>query len=103
MSDIHWWWSMKMLDANAKDAMANVSRRALLRRAAAAGAGTALLLGTVSPAEAKMTQDEAGYQQMPKGDQSCSNCNLFSPPASCSLVDGTINPQGWCRYHQNKN
>ena len=79
-----------------------VSRRTLFQRVAVAGAGTALLLGTASPAVAKMTQEEAGYQQMPKGDQSCSNCSLFSPPASCSLVDGTINPQGWCRYHQNK-
>jgi len=80
----------------------NVSRRSLFQRVAVAGIGTAVILGTASPAEAKMTQQEAGYQQMPKGDQSCSNCNLFSAPASCSLVDGPINPQGWCRYHQNK-
>ena len=81
---------------------ATVSRRALFERVAVAGAGTALLLGSASPAEAKMAQADAGYQQMPKGDQSCSNCNLFVAPASCTLVDGTINPQGWCRYHQNK-
>ncbi len=49
-----------------------------------------------------MAQKDAGYQQMPKGDQSCSNCSLFVAPDACSLVDGTINPQGWCRYHRNK-
>ena len=79
-----------------------VSRRALFEHVAAAGAGTAMLLGTASPAQAKMAQMDAGYQQMPKGDQSCSNCSLFVAPDSCSLVDGPINPQGWCRYHQNK-
>ena len=85
-----------------KDAATNVSRRRLFERVLVAGAGAASLLGTASPAQAKMTQNDAGYQQMPKGDQSCSNCNLFSPPDTCSLVDGPINPQGWCRYHQNK-
>jgi hypothetical protein len=69
---------------------ANVSRRGLFRRMAAAAGGVALLLGNALPAAAKMTQKAAGYQQAPKGDQ------------SCSLVDGTINPQGWCRFHQNK-
>jgi hypothetical protein len=81
----------------------SISRRVLFRRAAMTGTGAAMVLaGAVSPAQAKMTQEEAGYQQMPKGDQSCSNCSLFNPPSSCSLVDGSINPQGWCRYHQNK-
>jgi hypothetical protein len=86
----------------ANNGAANLSRRALFGRVAIAGSGAALLLGSVSPAQAKMSQKDAGYQQMPKGDQSCSNCNLFSPPDTCSLVDGPINPQGWCRYHQNK-
>ena len=85
-----------------EDVCAHLSRRGLLRRAAAAGAGAAALLGTASPAMARMSQKDAGYQEMPKGEQSCSNCSLFSPPSSCSLVDGDINPQGWCRYHQNK-
>ena len=89
--------------ASTKDVARNLSRRGLFRHVAVAGVGAAALLGTASPAMAKMAQSDAGYQEMPKGDQSCSNCSLFSPPASCSLVDGTINPQGWCRYHQNKN
>jgi hypothetical protein len=88
--------------ASAKVVAQNLSRRGLFRHVALAGAGAAALLGAASPAMAKMTQGDAGYQEMPKGDQSCSNCSLFSPPASCTLVDGTINPQGWCRYHQNK-
>jgi hypothetical protein len=88
--------------ASAQDVAVSVSRRGLFQHVAVAGAGAAVLLGTASPAMARMSQKDAGYQEMPKGDQSCSNCSLFSAPASCSLVDGTINPQGWCRYHQNK-
>ncbi|HUE66442.1 MAG TPA: hypothetical protein VMO78_18890 [Rhizomicrobium sp.] len=87
---------------NIQDPLSKVSRRALFGRVVVAGAGSALLLGTALPAEAKMAQKDAGYQQMPKGDQSCSNCSLFIAPDSCPLVDGPINPQGWCRYHQNK-
>jgi hypothetical protein len=87
---------------NRQDVAAKVSRRALFQRVAVTAGGVALLLGTALPAEAKMAPKEAGYQDAPKGDQSCSNCSLFSPPASCSLVDGTISPQGWCKFHQNK-
>ena len=87
---------------NGQGPLAKVSRRALFERVAVTGAGAAFVLGTASPAEAKMAQKHAGYQQMPKGDQSCSNCNLFVAPNSCTLVDGPINPQGWCRYHENK-
>ena len=88
--------------ASGQDVAVSVSRRGLFQHVAVAAAGAAMLLGMASPATAKMIQKDAGYQEMPKGDQSCSNCSLFVAPASCSLVDGTINPQGWCRYHQNK-
>ena len=87
---------------SAKKNVANISRRGLFQRIAVAAGGVAMVLAKTAPAEAKMTQKAAGYQDAPKGDQSCSNCGLFSAPASCSLVDGTINPQGWCRFHQNK-
>jgi hypothetical protein len=80
----------------------NVSRRVLFQRIGIAMGSVALLLGKALPAVAKMTQKAAGYQDAAKDDQSCSNCRLFSAPASCSLVDGAISPQGWCRFHQNK-
>ena len=86
----------------AQDFVANISRRTLFQRVGVAAGGMALLLGTALPAAAKMAQKAAGYQDAPKGDQSCSNCSLFSAPASCSLVDGAISPHGWCRFHQNK-
>jgi len=88
---------------NMQDIPPNLLRRALLQCMMNVAGGVALLLWTALPAAAKMTQKAAGYQESPKGDQSCSNCSLFVAPASCSLVDGTINPQGWCKFHQNKN
>jgi High potential iron-sulfur protein len=83
--------------------LAKISRRTLFTHIALMGAGLAGLMAMALPAYAKMKQTAAGYQDQPKGDQSCSNCNLFSAPSSCTLVDGTINPQGWCRFHQTKN
>jgi len=79
-----------------------LSRRQILRGAAVAAGGAAVLLGAAQPAQAKMAQSAAGYQDKPKGDQSCSSCALFQPPSSCTLVDGTISSNGWCRFYSKK-
>jgi len=80
----------------------NVSRRDLLRGAAMIAGGAAIVVGTALPAEAKMPQKAAAYQETPKGDQACSTCALFKSPSSCTLVDGTISPNGWCRFYSKK-
>jgi hypothetical protein len=79
-----------------------ISRRQLLQATATAVGGAAILVAAAVPAEAKMQQSAAGYQDKPKGDQSCANCALFKAPASCTLVDGTISPTGWCRFYSKK-
>jgi hypothetical protein len=45
-----------------------------------------------------MSQPSVGYQQSPKDDQKCSNCSLFQEPNACTLVDGNISPEGWCKF-----
>jgi len=85
-----------------KDLPTGVSRRQLLRGACIAAGGAAVLAGSVIPAQAKMTQKAAGYQETPKDSASCSNCALFKAPNSCTLVDGTISPNGWCRFYAKK-
>jgi hypothetical protein len=45
-----------------------------------------------------MAQKIAEYQETPKSDQQCSNCNLFQEPNACMLVDGEISPAGWCKF-----
>ncbi|HUO94031.1 MAG TPA: high-potential iron-sulfur protein [Rhizomicrobium sp.] len=77
------------------------SRRQLFRGAAVCLAGAAVLAST--DAEAKMAQKAAGYQETPAKDGSdCANCALFKAPSSCTLVDGTISPNGWCRFYAKK-
>jgi hypothetical protein len=86
-------------NASASDC-ADISRRAWLRGAAMTAGGAVAILASVSPAQAKMAQKAAGYQDTPKGDQTCANCSLFKAPAACILVDGTISPNGWCRFYK---
>ena len=74
-----------------------LSRRALLGT-------TALVLGAAavgaSPAAAdeKVPQSEAKYQNSPKGQQRCEICLQFEPPHTCKIVQGQINPKGWCQF-----
>jgi hypothetical protein len=86
----------------------NLSRRELLRGAMAVGFGMLVpgaLLSSRSAAGAepsvvattkKLTQISVKYQQQPKGDQKCATCVQFVPPNACNLVEGNINPEGWC-------
>jgi hypothetical protein len=77
---------------------ARLSRRTTLLRSAAYAAGAVVSLLSVREAAAKMAQTAVAYQTTPKGDQQCSNCSLFQPPSTCTLVDGTITPSGWCKF-----
>jgi hypothetical protein len=91
----------RTMEDEARVRSALLSRRSLLRNAALA-AGGATVLGTTlraAPAEAaaKMAPKVVGYQETPKGAQRCDNCKQFEAPASCKVVDGTINPAGWCK------
>lgn len=81
----------------------SVSRRKLLKGAALSIGGAALLVAAASPAQAKMAQANAGYQDKPGKDGStCSSCALFKAPDACTLVDGKISPNGWCRFYAKK-
>jgi high potential iron-sulfur protein len=75
-----------------------LSRRTILVQSAGCAAGAAALLLPSGQAAAKMTQPSVAYQDSPKGDQKCSNCSLFQEPNACTLVDGNISPEGWCKF-----
>jgi len=80
-----------------------VSRRDLLRGAAVTVGAAAIVAGTMLPAEAKMTEKAAAYQDTPNKDgANCASCALFQAPSSCTLVDGTVSPNGWCRFYSKK-
>jgi hypothetical protein len=81
-----------------------ISRRQALTIAAAASVTSAAgVIGTSTPAlAAKAPQKVVKYQDTPKGEQRCDNCELFEAPSSCKNVDGTIAAQGWCIVYRKK-
>jgi hypothetical protein len=45
-----------------------------------------------------VSQQEAQYQDTPKGLFFCAACTFFRAPQGCKVVQGTISPQGWCKF-----
>lgn len=68
-----------------------VTRRGLFALAAGGAAFAARPAGAA-------TKEEAGYRDSPNRGRRCSDCRLFRGPASCRAVEGTISPNGWCRF-----
>ena len=76
-------------------AFPKLSRRSLLRYAAAAG-----ILGATSTlveAQPKVSKVAVNYQDHPDGNKRCDKCTQFQPPDACKMVEGAISPQGSCR------
>ena len=85
-----------------------ISRRTLLKGAAAV---TCVALASAFAGKAfaaKSTKAVANYQDQPKGAMKCSNCSLFiagqTPTAdgTCQVVEGTISTQGYCTLYVKK-
>jgi hypothetical protein len=97
----------KIMSDVSKTRSAELSRRSILRNIAFT-AGGAAMLGTavsgsrVAVAQTKMTQKAVGYQDTPKGAQRCDNCTKFDAPSSCKIVQGNIEPAGWCKVYVKK-
>ena len=73
-----------------------VLRRTLIRAALSGG-----ILGLAfpsAPAQQKMSQAYAEYQDRPKNGLTCAACSLFRNPRSCEVVEGDISPNGWCKF-----
>jgi hypothetical protein len=76
-----------------------LARRSLLRRILGA-VGAAAILGArpnAGTSAIKISQKAVAYQDHPEGDKRCEKCAQFQAPNQCKMVDGTINPQGYCR------
>ena len=77
---------------------ADISRRSLLMTATGVAAGAALLASTCqSSAKAKRSLADVAYQDHPKGNERCDNCEPWIPPNGCRTVEGVVAPQGWCK------
>lgn len=45
----------------------------------------------------KLSKAQVKYQEQPKGDQHCAGClHFIAESNTCKVVEGPINPQGWC-------
>ena len=84
------------MDKNSNIGATKITRRLLIKSAAAAGSLPVLAL-YATPAAAKVSQAAVGYQAEPKGDKSCGNCNLFVAPTECKTVEGPVAATGWCK------
>jgi hypothetical protein len=90
---------MEPIMSQQQDRQEAVSRRVMLR-------GTALALGAAATgtaairaeAQQKISQANAKYQDHPNGNQECDGCIQFQAPNACKIVDGPINPKGWCQF-----
>lgn len=78
----------------------NPFRRDLLKTGAAALAG--ICVARAAAAQAKATKQAMQYQEQPKNGQECDQCMHWIPganaagPGQCKVVEGPINPKGWC-------
>lgn len=81
-----------------------LSRRTVLARGAVAVGALAavdLLTAEANAQVKKASQQSAGYQGSPKGNQRCDNCRHWSG-GSCKVVDGAVAAEGWCRLYAKK-
>ncbi|ARU32690.1 hypothetical protein CAP31_14055 [Sulfuriferula sp. AH1] len=84
-----------------------VSRRDLLKTSASL-AGISIIPTVLirDAAAAKMTKASAHYEIHLKGKPDCDDCVHYIAVKSgkgngaCRLVEGDINPHGWCQYFQ---
>ena len=76
----------------------NISRRAVMAGTALAVGAAATGVVTRASAQQKISQANAKYQDHPNGNQQCDGCIQFQAPNACKIVDGTINPKGWCQF-----
>ena len=82
------------------EAECNQSRRAVLWTGVSVLASA--FVATSATAQQKAKQKIVQYQEKPKGTQECDNCLHFVAPDSCKLVEGKINPKGWCQLYAPK-
>jgi len=76
-----------------------ISRRIVITgTAAAVGAAATGAAATRASAQQKISQANAKYQDHPNNNQQCDGCIQFQAPNACKIVDGNINPKGWCQF-----
>jgi High potential iron-sulfur protein len=84
----------------------DISRRGFIRGVGlVAGVGALVgggLSATSAVAGSKFSQAMAKYQPTPRGADRCANCSLYESAGTCRVVEGKVEPNGWCSLYVRK-
>jgi hypothetical protein len=75
-----------------------VSRRKFLNLSVIGAVGSVSLVGCATLGLPRISKADAAYLDNSKGPGHCGDCVHFQAPNGCTVVEGTINPHGVCRY-----
>ena len=80
------------------DRVSKTSRRVAIKTGLSVLAGTAAVAvgGRAMAQDQKIAQNLVQYQTMPKDGAECDKCVNWVAPNACKIVEGNINPKGWC-------
>ena len=83
------------------DELNRTSRRGVMRTGLGLLAAGTAMAATSRAAQAqaqdqKIAQNLVQYQEMPKDGAECDKCVNWIDPNACKIVEGKINPKGWC-------
>jgi hypothetical protein len=84
------------------DEKSTVSRGTAIKRLAIVPAVALGVTAAMTAAQAADNKAQFKYQNKPNGKAKCSGCALFKPPHACTVVTGTISPNGWCTAYAAK-
>lgn len=77
--------------------MNKTSRRCMMRTGLGLlAASAALAAGTAQAQDQKIAKNLVQYQEGPKDGAECDKCVNWVAPNACKIVEGQINPKGWC-------
>lgn len=79
---------------NEKDRLARMNRRSTLMFIGATVPAIAMISTTAKAS--KMSQTTAHYIAKSTNGKLCSGCKFFQSPHSCKVVEGNIDPNGYC-------
>jgi hypothetical protein len=86
-----------------------IERRRILKRGVGMVGACALWFAVASDnAAAKTSKAAFLYQDQPNGGKRCADCKFFSVGSdgsvgTCALVEGAIDPDGWCTAFSSRN
>jgi hypothetical protein len=76
--------------------MTETTRRSVFRAGLGVVAGAAAMATAARAQDQKIAKNLVQYQDGPKDGKECDACVNWVAPDGCKIVEGKINPKGWC-------